>query len=63
MGAGNETATVVWPALKGLAMGLDPFCPDSSQLPIMSAADAAAGMARIEMAVAQSTMKFERVSN
>src|SRR3712207_1526482 len=38
MGAGSDTATVIWPGLKGLAMGCEPFGPTTSQLPILSAA-------------------------
>ena len=38
IGAGNDTSTVSCPALAGLAIGIEPFWPVSSQLPIMSAA-------------------------
>ena len=38
IGAGSDTSTVSWPALAGLAIGIDPFWPVNSQLPIMSAA-------------------------
>src|SRR5262245_15172371 len=47
IGAGSETSTVSWPALAGLAIGIEPFGPTTSQLPILAplAAGAAAGAA------------------
>src|ERR1043165_7345362 len=47
IGAGSETSTVSWPGLAGLAIGIEPFGPTTSQLPILAplAAGAAAGAA------------------
>src|SRR5690348_12324897 len=47
IGAGSETSTVSWPGLAGLAIGVEPFGPTTSQLPILApeAAGAAAGAA------------------
>src|SRR4051794_15153994 len=40
-GAGSETCTVSWPGVAGAATGIEPLAPFNSQLPIMSAAEAA----------------------
>jgi hypothetical protein len=50
VGAGSDTATVICPALKGLAIGFDPLVPDNSQLPIISAAWAETDMMTPAMA-------------
>src|SRR5687767_2474821 len=63
IGAGSETATVTWPGLSGLATGWEPLAPDISQLPIISAADAAAGIIRAAAAAVARAMNVERVSN
>src|SRR5690349_18518596 len=38
-GAGSDTCTVSWPGTAGPAIGIEPFAPVSSQLPIVSAAE------------------------
>src|SRR5438128_559847 len=40
MGAGSDTSTVNCLALAGLVIGIDPFSPETSQLPIILAAAA-----------------------
>ena len=45
-GAGRLTSTVSWPALAGVK-GIEPFSPVSSQLPIMSAAEAIGAAANV----------------
>src|SRR4051812_31407188 len=42
IGAGSETSTVSWPAFAGLASAIEPFGPTTSQLPILSPAEAVA---------------------
>ena len=61
VGAGKLTSTVSWPGLAGAAIGIEPLTPVISQLPIMSAAKAAAGT-RLSAAMPAAKKMVDRVT-
>ena len=61
IGAGSDTSTVSCEATAGLAIGIEPLAPVTSQLPIMLAAEAGSAMARNARVV--TSLSFEILIN
>src|SRR5262245_18635650 len=58
IGAGKATSTVSCPGFAGLAIGIDPFSPISSQLPIMFAAKAGAASPMTDAATTATSIRL-----